>query len=58
MLTGVVALTDVTLVAVPREAMNVVVQQYPRLARQIGDSIEIRRKAATEALAEAARGIR
>lgn len=58
MLTGVVALTDTTLVAVPREAMNTVVQQYPRLARQIGESIEIRRREATAALAEAARGIR
>lgn len=58
MLTGVVALTDTTIVAVPREAMNAVVQHNPRLARQIGEVIEMRRKAATDALAEAAAGVR
>jgi hypothetical protein len=35
--------------------MNIVVQQDPRLARQIGEAIEILRKAASEALAEAPR---
>jgi hypothetical protein len=40
----------------PRDAMNIVVQQDPRLARQIGEAIEIWRKAASEALAEAAQG--
>jgi small-conductance mechanosensitive channel len=57
MITGVVALTDTTLVAVPRDAMNPVVQNNARLARQIGDVIEMRRKAATDALAEAATGV-
>jgi small-conductance mechanosensitive channel len=58
MITGVVARTDTTLVSVPRDAMNSVVQHNARLARQIGDVIEIRRKAATDALAEAAAGVR
>ncbi|WP_179469016.1 mechanosensitive ion channel family protein [Mycolicibacterium vinylchloridicum] len=58
MITGVVALTDTTLVSVPRDAMNSVVQHNARLARQIGDVIEMRRKAATDALAEAAAGVR
>lgn len=58
MITGVVALTDTTIVAVPREAMDAVVQQDPRMARQIGESIELRRRAAREALAEAAQGVR
>lgn len=53
MITGMVALTDVTIVAVSREAMNTVVQQNHRLARQIGETIELRRRAAREALAEA-----
>jgi hypothetical protein len=38
--------------------MNTVVQQNHRLARQIGEAIEMRRRAATEALTEAAHGIR
>lgn len=58
MLTGVVALTDTTVVAVSREAMNTVVVQDHRLARQIGDTVEMRRRAAREALAEAAEGVR
>lgn len=58
MITGVIALTDTTIIAVPREAMESVVQQDPRLARQIGDSIEMRRRAAREALTEAAQGVR
>ncbi|TGD88156.1 mechanosensitive ion channel [Mycolicibacterium sp. CH28] len=58
MLTGVVALTDTTIVAVHRDAVNAVVQHNPRLARQIGEAIEMRRKAATEALAAAAAGVR
>src|SRR5277367_477814 len=57
MLTGDVALTDTT-IPVPRDAMNIVVQEDPRLARQIGEAIEIRRRAASEALAEAAQGVR
>jgi small-conductance mechanosensitive channel len=58
MITGVFALTDTTIVSVPRGAMNAVVQNNPRLARQIGGVIEMRRKAATDALAEAAAGVR
>ena len=58
MITGVIALTDTTIVAVSREAMNTVVQQDHRLARQIGDTIELRRRAAREALAEAEQGVR
>jgi len=54
MVIGVVALTDTILVAVPRDAMNAIVQQDHRLARQIGDSIEMRRRTAREALAELA----
>jgi hypothetical protein len=34
--------------------MNAIVKRDHRLARQIGDSIEIRRRAAREALAEIA----
>ncbi len=56
MITGVVALSDTTIVAVGRDAMDAVVQQDPRLARQIGEAIEMRRRAAREALSEAARG--
>lgn len=58
MITGTVALTDCALVTVPREAMNTVVQGDPRLARQIGDAIDLRRRTAREALSEAAQGVR
>jgi small-conductance mechanosensitive channel len=58
MLTGVIALTDTTIVSVHRDAMNPVVQQDHRLARQIGEAIEMRRKAATQAITEAAHGTR
>ena len=58
MLTGAVALTDITIVSVPREAMNDVVQQDHRLARQIGDTIDMRRESARAALLEAAQGVR
>lgn len=58
MVTGAFALTDTTIVAVSRQAMNTVVQRDGRLARQIGESIEMRRRAAREALAEAAQGLR
>jgi small-conductance mechanosensitive channel len=54
MITGVIALTDTTLVAVSRHAMNAIVEKDHRLARQIGDAIEMRRRAAREALAEVA----
>jgi hypothetical protein len=58
MITGAVALTDTTIVSVPREAMNTVVQQDHRLARQIGDTIDMRRDSARAALLEAAQGVR
>lgn len=58
MITGVVALTDTTLVAVARDAMNTVVEQDHRLARQIGETIDLRRRAARDALAEAAQIVR
>jgi small-conductance mechanosensitive channel len=54
MITGVIALTDTTLVSVSRHAMNAIVEKDHRLARQIGEAIEMRRRAAREALAEVA----
>jgi CRP-like cAMP-binding protein len=58
MLTGVVAVTDTTIISVARDTMNSVVQQNNRLARQIGETIDIRRRTAREALDEAAQGVR
>lgn len=58
MITGMTALTDTTLISVSREAMNGIVQRDHRLARQIGEAIELRRRSAREALAEAAQGVR
>ena len=59
MLTGVIALTDTTLVVgAPRRDEHGVCEQDHRLARQIGESIEMRRRAATQALTEAAQGVR
>jgi CRP-like cAMP-binding protein len=58
MLTGVVAISDTTIVSVPRDTMNTVVQHNHRLARQIGETIDIRRRAAREALDEASQGVR
>lgn len=54
MIAGVVALADTTMVSVSRDAMNAVAQKDHRLARQIGDAVELRRRAAREALSEAA----
>lgn len=54
-MTGVIALSDTTVVSVSRATMNAIVQQDHRLARQIGEGIEIRRRAAREALSEVAR---
>ena len=54
MVAGVVALTDTTIVSVSRDTMNDIAQKDHRLARQIGDAIELRRRAAREALAELA----
>jgi small-conductance mechanosensitive channel len=50
---GMMALTDTTIVAVSRDAIEQVVKRDHRFARQIGDVIDLRRKAAKEALAEA-----
>ena len=58
MITGVVALADTMIVAVSRAAMEQIVAQDHRLARQIGEAIEMRRRASREALAEAAQGVR
>ena len=58
MLVGVLALTDTTLIAVSRDAMNAIVQKDHRLARQIGEAIEMRRRAARVAIDEAAEGVR
>lgn len=58
MITGAVAISDTTIVSVSRDAMNIVVQQDHRLARQIGETIDLRRRAAREALVEAAQGVR
>jgi CRP-like cAMP-binding protein len=51
---GVVATSDTTIVEVPRDAMNVVVRADPRLARILGEAIEMRRAAVATALTEAA----
>ena len=58
MITGVAAVIDTTIIAVSRDAMNAIVQRDHRLARRIGEEIEMRRRAAREALAEAAEGVR
>lgn len=58
MVVGVFAITDTIIIGVSREAMNTVVQQDNRLARKLGDVIEMRRRLAREALAEAAQGVR
>jgi small-conductance mechanosensitive channel len=50
---GVRATSDSVLIAVSNDAMSSIVQQSPRLARQIGDAVEIRRQAAREAIAQA-----
>ena len=48
-ITGAVALRDTTLLSVPRHVMSAVVQQNPQLARMLGETIELRRKAADDA---------
>jgi CRP-like cAMP-binding protein len=47
-LTGAVALRDTTLISIPRDAMAAVVQRNPQLARMLGETIELRRRAAEE----------
>jgi hypothetical protein len=58
MIIGMVAITDTVVIGVSREAMNTVTQQNNRLARQLGDVIELRRRSARDALDEAAQGVR
>lgn len=48
-LTGAVALTDTTLLAIPRRTISSVVQSNPQLARMLGEAIELRRRAAEDA---------
>jgi small-conductance mechanosensitive channel/CRP-like cAMP-binding protein len=50
---GVVATADTTLISVPRDAITAVVRANPRLARRLGEAIEMRRAAAAAALAGA-----
>jgi hypothetical protein len=55
---GVVATADTTIVSVPRDAISEVVRANPRLARRLGEAIEMRRAAASAALADANQGVR
>ncbi len=55
---GVVATADTTIISVPRDAISEVVRANPRLARSLGEAIEMRRAAASAALVEANQGIR
>lgn len=48
-LTGAVALRDTTLLAIPRRTIRPVVQSNPQLARMLGETIELRRRAAEDA---------
>lgn len=48
-LTGAVAVLDTTLLSIPRDTMSAVVQQNPQLARMLGETIELRRRAAEDA---------
>lgn len=58
MIVGVVAITDTIVIGISREAMSTVAQRNNRLARKLGDVIEMRRRSARDALAEAAQGVR
>ena len=53
MTVGVRATTDATMIAVAPDAMSSIVQRDHRLARQIGDAVEMRRQAARESIAQA-----
>lgn len=55
-LTGAVALKDTTLISVPREAMTRAVQTNPALARTLGETVELRRRAAQHAIGSALQG--
>jgi CRP-like cAMP-binding protein len=50
---GVIATADTTLISVQRDAISTVVRATPRLARSLGEAIEMRRAAAAAALAGA-----
>jgi small-conductance mechanosensitive channel len=54
-LTGAVALSDTTVMSIPRDTMSTVVQRNPHLARMLGEMIDLRRRAAEEARATADR---
>ena len=58
MITGVRAVTDAIIISVSAETMDLIVSGNQRLARQIGESIELHRRAAREAISEAAEGVR
>lgn len=47
-LTGAVALRDTTLISVPRDTMATIVSRNPQLAKLLGETIELRRRAAEE----------
>lgn len=47
-LTGAVALRDTTLISIPRDVMAAVVQRNPQLARILGETIDVRRRAAEQ----------
>jgi hypothetical protein len=49
----VIATADTTLISVQRDAISTVVRANPRLARSLGEAIEMRRAAAAAALAGA-----
>jgi CRP-like cAMP-binding protein len=57
-MSGAVAIVDTVLISVPRDTMSAVVKRNPRLARNLGETIEIRRSSAAHAIAEAAQGVR
>ena len=47
---GIIALSDTVLVSVPRDSISTVVRANPRLARSLGEAIEMRRAAAAAVL--------
>ncbi|TRW78354.1 mechanosensitive ion channel [Mycolicibacterium sp. 018/SC-01/001] len=49
-LTGAVAVVETTVLSIPRHIVAPVVQQHPGLARQLGRTIDLRRRAAEDAL--------
>lgn len=53
MLTVAVAATVTTVLVVPLETLDELVRSRPLLAREIGESIELKRRLAAQALADA-----